>query len=921
MKYYRLLPLFYLLSLLILIPPVILAGTSEDFLTKHRNDHYRRITRPTITAIEELRTAFPVQKTQAGEDILVSESVAPARFNQDNAAVARLTDGRMVIVWDDDRNGNKMIFAQILNSSGNPAGDNFIIAGTGQYTDRVEPKVVSDGSGGFYVAWREVMTGRLMGVHYNSSGGIAAGPFQINDTDGGAYAGPFDIAAYSSGSLVAVWEDYSDANNIKFRVISTTGSPLTDPVTVNSVSSFDFWYPAVAINSATAAIAVAWEDFRNGTDPDIYMQYVNTDGSLAGNNFSPVSASATSANQYFPDIAFNTTDKFIIAWNDDRGGNNRIYFQRHDRISGLLGSNTAVSTDSSEVESLEPSVTAMTTGFAISWEAYSTNVPLNIVMQRFSNGGTANGSRIRVSDDPSNMNDNPAIGYDNAGKIHALWTGYSEGQQDIKLQQFGTDGSALGISSLKINDDTAGAPSIEAKLAVANDTLAVVIYRDEREDAGDIYMRLLGQYGELYGGNWDLSGPNPISTKQYDPYVTCGENSYDAVWIDDVAMLGTVGPRIFWTANPFVTDIDNLPIHVTPSLNVDPKKSPRIAAFGNGYRFLAWLNFVAGDWKIHAYRFTAETVDWDNPDIITVSNAGVETDNDFLCIGHDGNDIVTLVYLSRGYSGGPNVRVARFDNTGSEIGRFGFAGDVGGVAIEEISAAVGTDGVIYLLWRGDDDNLYLTSLGINGAVLTPSFVVNDDSGAMPEELTLAVGRNGAVIAGWIDHREGRPKMYYQTFEPNLAPMSVNLPASGANVNFMMNPTVAGDNSKIWLAWSDPRENGLNVYARQADYVPTDVGDDEPGHLPSGFALMQNYPNPFNPSTTIEFTLPARSEIEVNIYDILGRKVITLAEGVFGAGRHSLVWDTSVNGKAASGVYFYLLKTSEGSQARKMILLK
>ncbi len=50
-------------------------------------------------------------------------------------------------------------------------------------------------------------------------------------------------------------------------------------------------------------------------------------------------------------------------------------------------------------------------------------------------------------------------------------------------------------------------------------------------------------------------------------------------------------------------------------------------------------------------------------------------------------------------------------------------------------------------------------------------------------------------------------------------------------------------------------------------------------------------------------------------------MITLAEGVFDAGRHSLVWDTSVNGKAASGVYFYLLKTSEGSQARKMILLK
>ncbi|MCH8306360.1 MAG: T9SS type A sorting domain-containing protein [Candidatus Marinimicrobia bacterium] len=85
-----------------------------------------------------------------------------------------------------------------------------------------------------------------------------------------------------------------------------------------------------------------------------------------------------------------------------------------------------------------------------------------------------------------------------------------------------------------------------------------------------------------------------------------------------------------------------------------------------------------------------------------------------------------------------------------------------------------------------------------------------------------------------------------------------------------------------------------------------------------FNLYPNYPNPFNPSTTISFTLSKSSHISLLIYDIHGREVESLIEGIQPAGSHSIEWNAS---NLASGVYFYRLTADEFIQTRKMILIK
>ncbi len=125
--------------------------------------------------------------------------------------------------------------------------------------------------------------------------------------------------------------------------------------------------------------------------------------------------------------------------------------------------------------------------------------------------------------------------------------------------------------------------------------------------------------------------------------------------------------------------------------------------------------------------------------------------------------------------------------------------------------------------------------------------------------------------------------------------------------------VKGRNAYGWGEWSVPRSFGLS----------TDVAEIANDNLPKEFALGSNYPNPFNPSTTIGFSLPQRSQVDLEIFNILGQKVTILHEGELAAGTYQATWD-GTDGKGnnvSTGIYFYRLKAGEFNQTRKMLLLK
>ena len=94
-------------------------------------------------------------------------------------------------------------------------------------------------------------------------------------------------------------------------------------------------------------------------------------------------------------------------------------------------------------------------------------------------------------------------------------------------------------------------------------------------------------------------------------------------------------------------------------------------------------------------------------------------------------------------------------------------------------------------------------------------------------------------------------------------------------------------------------------------------------MPEKFTLHQNYPNPFNPVTTLRYDLPENGNVNITIYDMLGRQVKTLINQNQDAGYRSVVWNATNNyGEPVSaGIYLYQIQAGEYMQTKKMVLLK
>ena len=93
-----------------------------------------------------------------------------------------------------------------------------------------------------------------------------------------------------------------------------------------------------------------------------------------------------------------------------------------------------------------------------------------------------------------------------------------------------------------------------------------------------------------------------------------------------------------------------------------------------------------------------------------------------------------------------------------------------------------------------------------------------------------------------------------------------------------------------------------------------MGDD----APSEYGLGQNYPNPANPSTSISFSLPARSFVSLKVFDSTGRNRATLVSEELSAGNHSRQWNAD---GLTSGVYFYRLQAGPFAETKKLVLLR
>ncbi len=130
--------------------------------------------------------------------------------------------------------------------------------------------------------------------------------------------------------------------------------------------------------------------------------------------------------------------------------------------------------------------------------------------------------------------------------------------------------------------------------------------------------------------------------------------------------------------------------------------------------------------------------------------------------------------------------------------------------------------------------------------------------------------------------------------------NINLVSFAKKDNYIFSGAMSG-------IWQRPLSDILNSIDNNYQYS-----------TPDRFSLKQNYPNPFNPTTTIPFTISSRSFVSLVVFDLLGKKVDVLINGVLPAGSFSCKWDAT---EKTSGIYFCRLQTGSYVETKKLIVLR
>ncbi|MEL6445077.1 MAG: T9SS type A sorting domain-containing protein [Bacteroidota bacterium] len=281
-----------------------------------------------------------------------------------------------------------------------------------------------------------------------------------------------------------------------------------------------------------------------------------------------------------------------------------------------------------------------------------------------------------------------------------------------------------------------------------------------------------------------------------------------------------------------------------------------------------------------------------------------------LAIGAPGEDIGTVqnsgnVTQINGSNGGLLLSTARafslddFPGGADVNGQFGFAlasGDFNGDGRDDL--AVGAPGVDFFVGTTDAGVVYTlegTSGGL-GTTVGISLAANFDSlPGTPD----ANGRFGSALASGDFDGDGRDDI------------AIGEPGGRVGGQNGAGEVIIADNATYP---SSPRQ-GIRVF--QGASLPGSVNT-ETGTTPDALALSTAYPNPFATQTTLTYTLPTAQEARLVAYDLLGREVAVLADGLQPAGTHKATLDAA---GLPSGVYMVRLATEAGARTQRVVVAR
>lgn len=879
---------------------------------------------------------------------------------------AQVSDGQggAIIAWS-----NGGIYAQRISGQGNIQWQVDGVTVCGQAADL--PAIVSDDAGGAVLTWVDSRrTCSALDVYAQRIDGSGAAQWQGDGVEVSTatgtlgYFGKFPqlVPDETGGAIVAWWDDRSDTADIYVQRINGSGILQWGENGTAVCQGLGSQYHPKVVPDGVGGAVVTWQDYRDGPDRgyDVYAQRVNASGSAQWTeNGIPVCTAM--GDQEYPEMIPAGNAGAIIVWSDSRHASSsplaHAFSQRIDGVGAVGWATDGLAVATRTGEQRDPAMVSDGIGGAIVvWvdsrsATQSSYADDDIYAQRIDASAVTLWS---VDDVPVctavGRQCLPSGVSDGTGGALVVWQDNRAGYNDIYAQHVNSSGVALWTQDGLAVCNVAGDQS-HPRITPDGVGGAIVVWGDARPWPAN--KGIYGQYIDGAGSRrWTSSGV---------PLCTAAGGQDEIVMVPD----GSDGAIVAWSDGRngnddiFAQRVDGSGAVRWASNGIGIctvagyRASLRMVSDGFGGAIIAWVDRRAGETDIYAQRISnAGAVQWDTDGVAVCTQPGSQLYPE-LVSDSDGGAIVVWSDHRVGTTG---VYGQRIDGAGVAMwATNGVPVSASPTSVGEPTVGCDGTGGAVVAWPKNDDIFaqHITAAGVRTWV-PDDLPVCTAAGIQDSPIVTPDGK----LLSWMDSRTPCEIPYiHASVIGELVP------------TFLKDATWTVRDAKVYLAWTlSVCDEGARFHVRRAsasdeqfvDLLTAGVEQDNrcfscidstclPGGtyayrveyaasgtsrlllfetermvIPSAeLILYQNRPNPFNPVTRIRFTLPRDTRVTLSVFNVDGRRVTTLVDGIVPTGLNERRWDgTNADGsEAGSGVYFYRLTADGRSFCKKMVLLK
>ncbi|HNM75094.1 MAG TPA: PKD domain-containing protein, partial [Accumulibacter sp.] len=781
---------------------------------------------------------------------------------QDNAAMARLSDGGYVTVWQSNSQDgwSNGVHGQRYDAKGVPVGSEFQI---NTYTpgQQYEPTVAGLNGGGFVVAWRsDGQDGSGAGVYaqrFDANGVPVGNEFLVNSTTSSNQYQPTLIGTADGGFVVAWYHDSVNVGGEYYDIffqrynasgVAQGGETRGNPTGLGTVAQSE---PSLAALSGGGFVLTWTDQSTDGSGNGVFAQRFNANGTTAGSSFQV--NTFTTGDQSDSHVVGLTGGGFVVVWRStgqDGGGSYGVFGQIYNSAGVAVGGEFRVNTETAGNE-YEPTVTALSHGgFAVAW-----NDDGRIRAQQFdANGLRLDGPALIDTHDANGSGSAPVVlGLAN-GAFVVSWTDYDyaasggDNTYQIFQQLYGNPADFVRQANPLLVDV---APSVTFAENTVNATPQLIdpgvglFDADSANfDGGLLEVNYLTDYGAqdqlgLQGlDNQDQLGIRNEGSGAGQVGVSGNTVSFAGVAIGTILSNGANGDKLTVQFNTNATPdaveqlIENLTYANTVSNPIASRTISIRVSDGDG---------GASDARSVQINVTPQTdgaVPLGAERIVNSARAGQQVDPAVARLS-DGGYVVVWVDQNGNDGASYGVYGQRYDANDNAVGPEFRANSFTTGAQYETQVAGLSGGGFVVIWRSDGQDgsgagVYAQRYLANGSAVGPEFRVNTTTASNQYMPDITATTNGGFVVTWYHDggSAGNTEFYdvfFQRYDASGVTIGPETRANPAGLGFtaQYQPGIAWntDGSGFVVVWRDDAGdgNGAGVFGQRFDASGATLG--------------------------------------------------------------------------------------------------